>query len=72
MGPGALVHFGSLDFIVTTKGELEQIHVPARPIRASILNSVIEDFRGLQLHALEDRNLRDSPPLDFDYKRFSH
>jgi hypothetical protein len=65
---GALVRFGILDFIVTMEEGLEQIHVPTRPIRASVLNSIIEDFGGLQLHAPKDRNPGDSPPLDFDYE----
>jgi hypothetical protein len=41
---GVLVHFGSLDFIVTTEGALEQIHVPAQPVRASVLDPIVEDF----------------------------
>jgi hypothetical protein len=68
----ALVRFGSLDFIVTMEGGLEQVHVPTRPIRASVLNSVVEDFGGLQLHALEDRNLGNRPPLDFNHERLGH
>jgi hypothetical protein len=70
--PGMLVRFGSLDFIITTKGGLEQIHVPARPIHASVLNSIVEDFGGWQLHAPEDRHPGDSPPLNFNYERLGH
>jgi hypothetical protein len=63
--PGALVRFGSLDFI---GGGLEQIRVPVQPAHTTNLNPVVEAFEGMRLRALEDRVSEDSGPLDFDYE----
>jgi hypothetical protein len=52
---GMLVCDGSLDFIVTTGGGLEQIHVPVRPTCTANLDPVVESFEGLCLHTPGDR-----------------
>jgi hypothetical protein len=59
---GVLVHFGSLDFIVTTRGGLEQIRVLVCPARATELYPIVEAFKGMRLRALEDRASRGSGP----------
>jgi hypothetical protein len=64
--PGALMCFGSLDFIITIGGALENIHVPVRPAHTTNLDPVIKAFKGMRLHALKDRASEDSGPLDFD------
>ena len=63
-GPrGALVHFGSLDFIVTTDGGQERIQTPTRP---DGLDTAVEVLRGLQLHPREGDNLPDPQQHGFD------
>jgi hypothetical protein len=51
LAPGALVRFGSLDFIVTIGGGLEHIHVLVRPTRTANLGPVVEAFEGMRLRA---------------------
>jgi hypothetical protein len=60
--PGALVCFGSLDFIITIGGALKQIRVPVRPTRTANLDLVVEAFEGMWLRALEDRASGSSTP----------
>jgi hypothetical protein len=43
--PGALVHFGSQDFIVTTGGGLEQIRVPVRSACTTNRDPIVEAFK---------------------------
>jgi hypothetical protein len=67
--PGVLVHFGSLDFIVTMRVGLEQIHVPIHSTRIAILDPVVEAFEGLRLYTPWDRASRGDWLLDFDHER---
>jgi hypothetical protein len=62
------MRFGSLDFIITTGGVLEQIRVPVRPARTTNLDPIVEAFEGMRLRALEDRASVDSGPLNFDFE----
>jgi len=48
--PGALVRFGSLDFIVTSDGSLEQIQAPVRP---TDIDTTIDMLQGLRLRDQE-------------------
>jgi hypothetical protein len=66
---GALMRFGSLDYIITMEGGLEQVRVPIQPTRAANLDPVVEAFEGLRLRAPEDRTSESSWFPDFDYKR---
>jgi hypothetical protein len=50
--PGVHVCFGSLDFVVTTEGELVRVLVPQTP-PATSLDAIIEALRELQLSAPE-------------------
>jgi hypothetical protein len=52
---GALMHFGSLDSIVTMEGGLELVHVPVRPPLTTNLDPVVEAFEGLWLSTPKDR-----------------
>jgi hypothetical protein len=45
------MHFGSLDFIVTMEGELEQVCTSVSPLRAIDLDSIIEALEELKLPA---------------------
>jgi hypothetical protein len=65
---GALVRFGSLDFIVTIGGGPEQIRVSVCPVRTSCPDPGVEAFKGMRLRAPEDRASKVSGPLDFDYE----
>jgi hypothetical protein len=67
-----LVHFGSLDFIVTTGGGLKQIHVLVRPTRTANLDPVVEGFEGLRLHTLGGRASEGDWLLDFNSRRLRH
>ena len=44
------MHFGSLDFIVSTEGELARANGPATPPQAISLDAVIETLGELRLH----------------------
>jgi hypothetical protein len=66
---GALIHFGSLDFIVTTGGGLEQIHIPIRPTCTTNLDPVVEAFVELRLHTPGDRASGGDWLLHFDHER---
>jgi hypothetical protein len=47
--------FGSLDFFVTTEGELARAPAPIQPLCSASLEIVVEALEELQLHALEVR-----------------
>ena len=64
-----LVSFGSLDFIVTIEGGLEQIHPSAR---SASLNAVVEALWDLQLCAREGSTLPGSQHCGFDNARLGH
>lgn len=55
--PGTLVHFGSVDFIITTKGGPEQVHISVRPERP--LDTLFKALERFQLHGAGDH------PLDY-------
>jgi hypothetical protein len=62
------MHFGSLDFIITMEGGLEQIHGLVRPARTANLDPLVEAFEGMWLRTPEDRASKVSGPLDFNYE----
>ena len=44
---GAHVHFGDLDFIVTTEGELEMATAAVRPLHSTSLDTITEALEEL-------------------------
>ena len=40
--PGAHVHFGNLDFIITTEGEVEQAPAAVQPLHSTGLDTIVE------------------------------
>ena len=66
---GAQVHFGDLDFIVTTEGELAQAPAAVQPLHSAGLDAIGEALEALQLHAQGARAPRGDQLLDFDYGR---
>ena len=67
--PGAHVRFGSLDFIVTTEGELVRAPAPVQLSRSTGLDTTVEAFEELQLRTSEARVPRSDQLLGFDYVR---
>jgi hypothetical protein len=67
--PGTQVHFGSLDFFVTTEGELARAPAPVQPLCSADLDIVVEALKELRLHAPEVRASRSDQLPDFDYER---
>lgn len=65
---GALVRFGSLDFIITAEGGLEQVRDSIPPLCTIDLDSVVEALEELQLRTPEVRTSGSSWPLDSDHK----
>ena len=63
------VHFGNLNFIVTTEGELAQVPVAVQPLQSASLDAITEALEELQLHAPEARAPRSDQLLGFDYGR---
>ena len=53
--PGAHVRFGSLDFIVTTEGELVRPTITIQPLHSTSLDTIVEALEELQLHTSEAR-----------------
>ena len=45
--PGAHVHFGDLDFIVTTEGELAMAPAAVRPLHSASLDAIAEALEEL-------------------------
>ena len=66
---GAFVHFGDLDFIVTTKGEVVQAPTAVQPLHSASLDAIAGALEELQLYALEAHAPRSNQLLDFDYGR---
>ena len=64
--PGALVRFGSLYFIVTIRGGLEQIQAPKR---SSGVSAVTDMLQGLRLHCHEQGAPVAPPRSGFDSAR---
>ena len=52
-GLGAHIHFGDLDFIITTEGELAMAPTVVRPLHSAGLDTITEALEELQLHTLE-------------------
>ena len=44
---GAHVHFGNLDFIVTTEGELAQVPATVQPLHSTSLDAIAEGLEEL-------------------------
>ena len=65
----AHVRFGSLDFIVTTEGELAQAPAAVQPLHPAGLDAIVEALEELQLHAPEARVPGSDRLLGFDYGR---
>ena len=63
------MHFGHLDFIVTTEGELAQVPATVQPLYSAGLNAIAEALEELQLHALEAHAPESDQLLGFDYGR---
>jgi hypothetical protein len=63
------VHFGSLDFFVTTEGGPAQARVPIRLLCSVDLDSTIEALEELRLHAPKARASESDQLLDFNYER---
>ena len=49
--PGAHIHFGDLDFIVTTEGELAMAPAAVRPLYSTGLDAITEALEELRQHA---------------------
>ena len=45
--PGAHIHFGDLDFIVTTEGELAMAPAAVRPLHSADLDTIAEALEEL-------------------------
>jgi hypothetical protein len=65
---GALVRFGSLDFIVTAEGGLEQVRDSIPPLCTIDLDSVVEALEELQLRIPEAHATGSSRPFDSNHK----
>ena len=63
------MHFGNLDFIVTTEGELAQVPTTVQPLHSTSLDAIVETLDELQLHASEARTPGSDQLLGFDYGR---
>ena len=66
---GTHMRFGSLDFIVTTEGELVMAPVAVRPLHSTSLDAIVEVLKELQLHASEAHTPGSDQLLGFDYGR---
>ena len=67
--PGAHVHFGNLDFIISIEGELVQVPAVDQPLHSAGLDAITEALEELQLHAPKARASRSDQLLSFDYRR---
>ena len=63
------MRFESLDFFITTKGELARAPAPVQLLRSTSLDATVEALEELRLHALEAHTLGSDQLLDFDYER---
>jgi hypothetical protein len=48
---GAHMRFGSLDFFITTEGELARAPTPIQPLRSAGLDTVVKALEELRLHS---------------------
>jgi hypothetical protein len=63
--PGVHMRFGTLDFVVTTEGELVRPPTPTHPPLTTGLNAIDGALEELQLHAPEARAPGRNQLLDF-------
>ena len=63
------VHFGNLDLIITTEGELAQVPTAIQPLHSTGLDAIVEALEELQLQAPEAHALGSDQLLGFDYGR---
>ena len=63
------MHFGNLDFIVTTEGELVRAPIVVQPLHSAGLDVIVEVLEELQLHAPEARTPDSDQLLGFNYGR---
>ena len=64
--------FGSLDFFVTTEGELARAPAPVQLLRSTNLDATVVALEDLQLHALEAHAPGSDQLIGFDYGRLEH
>jgi hypothetical protein len=69
--PRVQVHFGSLDFIITTKEELVRALASQSP-PATNLDTIIRALKELQLSAPEAHALEHDLLLDFHFGKLEH
>ena len=67
--PGAHMHFGDLDFIVTAEGGLVRAPIVVQPFHSTSLDAVTKMLEELRLRASEAHAPESSQLLDFDYRR---
>ena len=67
--PGAHVHFGDLDFIVTTERELARAPVVVHPLHSAGLDAITEALEELRLHAPKAHATGSDQLRGFDYRR---
>ena len=63
------MRFGSLDFIVTTEGELVRPTITIQPLHFTGINAIAEALEELQLHAPEDHASESDQLFSFNYER---
>jgi hypothetical protein len=66
------VRFGSLDFVVTTEGELVQALTRVQSPSPTGLCTITEALEELQLDALEAHTPGRDQPLSSDFRRLEH
>ena len=66
---GAHVCFGSLDFFITTEGELARAPAPVQLLCSTGLDAIVEALKKLQLRAPEAHVPGSDQLLGFDYGR---
>ena len=66
------MHFGSLDFIVITEGELVRPPIAVQPLHFTSLDVITEAPEELQLLATEAHAHRSDKLLSFNYGRLEH
>ena len=67
--PGAHMHFGSLNFVITMEGELAQAPTITWLLHSTSLDAIDKAFEELRLHAPEACAPESDQLLNFDYGR---
>ena len=70
--PGARVHFGNLDFIITMEGELVWSSAATKPLLFTSLDAIAKALEELQLPTTGVRTPRSNQPLNLNYGRPHH